>query len=124
MPVQPTSAMAYEELKASGRLGEKRLRVMALFINAYPSSLTGGQCVRELGRGISENVRNRITELVQMGLVERTGLSLDSTTRKKVNTYRWTCRTKAWKTEPVYETCMKCFGSGKLLVARPIQGQT
>jgi DNA-binding Lrp family transcriptional regulator len=61
----------YREILRSGVLSSKRLAVYEYLFNFGP--LTGGQVQKALGNGVSESVRNRITELVKMGAVYEIG---------------------------------------------------
>lgn len=71
--VRDTSILAYNEIKDCGLLSEKRWEVYQCLFNYGP--MTGAEVsvrLRTPGR-VSETVRNRITELVQMGVVQELG---------------------------------------------------
>lgn len=62
-----TSLATYNAIKESGALSAKRMAVYDYLYNHGP--LTGGQLQKALGGGVSESIRNRVTELVKMGAV-------------------------------------------------------
>jgi DNA-binding Lrp family transcriptional regulator len=83
--IRQTSIQAYHSIRDNGVLGEKQVRVYEILFNHGP--LMGAQ-VSERFKSLypaarhSETVRNRITELVKMGLVSKVGTSLDPQTKK------------------------------------------
>lgn len=76
--IQPTSIETYLEIKESGLLSEKRMKVYEIFYE-NPNGLTGSQ-VSEIYKSRyysskhSETIRNRITELRDMGCLTELGL--------------------------------------------------
>lgn len=75
---QTTSIETYHAIKNSGLISEKRLKVFDIFYQ-NPQGLTGAE-VSEIYRNAnptsqhSETIRNRITELVQMGVLAEVGV--------------------------------------------------
>lgn len=65
--IRRTSLSTYKAIQATGVLSFKRMMVYDYLYRNGP--LTGGQVQKELGSGVSESIRNRITELVKMGVV-------------------------------------------------------
>jgi len=65
--IRRTSISTYKAIQENGVLSFKRMMVYDyLYRNGH---LTGGQLQKALGGGVSESVRNRVTELVKMGVV-------------------------------------------------------
>ena len=84
--IRDTSIEAYNEIRNSGLLSEKRLEVYDVLYNKGP--LTGGQ-VSRIVRGsrpsVSETIRNRITELNRLGVVKEVGtISCPVTGRRSI----------------------------------------
>jgi hypothetical protein len=75
---QRTSIETYLEIKNSGLISDKRMKVFDIFYE-NPQGLTGAQ-VSEIYRQLyptsqhSETIRNRITELVGMGVLTELGV--------------------------------------------------
>lgn len=65
--IRRTSLSTYKAIQATGVLSFKRMMVYDYLYRNGP--LTGGQVQKALGSGVSESIRNRITELVKMGVV-------------------------------------------------------
>lgn len=65
--IRRTSLSTYKAIQATGVLSFKRMMVYDYLYRNGP--LTGGQVQQALGSGVSESIRNRITELVKMGVV-------------------------------------------------------
>jgi uncharacterized protein YwgA len=71
--IRDTSIEVYHEIEANGLLSKKRLEVYKILYESGP--LTGAQVSRMHGNiyganTVSETVRNRITELFDMGVVQ------------------------------------------------------
>jgi hypothetical protein len=90
MSGKQTSAETYYEIKNSGLLSTKRLQVYEILFEM--GNLTGSQ-VSKIHRqkhptnSMSEVVRNRLTELVQMGVVEELGIVKDPYNGREVTLY-------------------------------------
>lgn len=91
--IQKTSIETYHAIKNSGLISEKRLKVFDIFYQ-NPEGLTGAE-VSEIYRKEnptsqhSETIRNRITELVQMGVL--TELGVVECQFSKRNVTKWCC---------------------------------
>jgi hypothetical protein len=94
--VQRTSAETYYDIKNSGLLSEKRMKVFDIFYE-NENGLTGSQ-VSEIYKNKyptsrhSETIRNRITELYQMGVLGDLGIVECPFSGRKVT--KWTCLDK------------------------------
>ncbi len=91
--IQRTSVETYHAIKDSGVLSEKRMRVFDIFFE-NPEGLTGAE-VSDIYKSkfpsskYSETIRNRITELAQMGVLTELGTVECQFTKRKV--MRWCC---------------------------------
>jgi hypothetical protein len=91
--IQKTSIETYHAIKNSGLISEKRLKVFDIFYQ-NPQGLTGAE-VSEIYRKQnptsqhSETIRNRITELVEMGVVVEIGIVECQFSKRKVT--KWCC---------------------------------
>jgi hypothetical protein len=91
--VQTTSIETYHAIKNSGLISEKRLKVFDIFYQ-NPQGLTGAE-VSEIYRKEnptsqhSETIRNRITELVQMGVLVELGVVECQFSKRNVT--KWCC---------------------------------
>jgi hypothetical protein len=91
--VQTTSIETYHGIKNSGLISDKRLKVFDIFYQ-NPQGLTGAE-VSEIFRKNnptsqhSETIRNRITELVQMGVLVELGVVECQFSKRKV--MKWCC---------------------------------
>ena len=90
---QTTSIETYHAIKNSGLISEKRLKVFDIFYQ-NPQGLTGAE-VSEIYRKEnptsqhSETIRNRITELVQMGVLVELGVVECQFSKRNVT--KWCC---------------------------------
>lgn len=91
--VQSTSIQTYNAILKNGLLSEKRLKVFDIFYE-NPNGLTGAE-VSEIFRKNnptsqhSETIRNRITELVQMGVLIEVGIVPCKFSKR--NVMKWRC---------------------------------
>ena len=91
--IQTTSIDTYHAIKNSGLISEKRLKVFDIFYQ-NPKGLTGAE-VSEIYRREnptsqhSETIRNRITELVQMGVLVEIGVVECQFSKRSV--MKWCC---------------------------------
>lgn len=91
--IQRTSIETYHAIKDSGLISDKRMKVFDIFYE-YPNGLTGSQ-VSEIYRSKhptskhSETIRNRITELCEMGVIVEMGSVECEYTKRKV--MKWCC---------------------------------
>lgn len=85
--VRQTSMEAYQTIKESGLLSNRRFQVYDVLFNNGP--LTGAQ-VATIMKGTygihsqSETIRNRLTELRDMGCIQECGEAVDQYTNMKV----------------------------------------
>lgn len=108
------SKEAYDEIVHSGKLGEKQSIVLGLFVDKYPDPLTATMAVEHFGRSVSENTRNRISELVNMGFLEVTGTTKCHVTKRTVQLYKWTGRTIPKEKILSKIVCPCCHGIGEI----------
>ena len=91
--VKTTSIETYHLIKDSGLISEKRMRVFDIFYE-NPQGLTGAE-VSDIYRKKhptsqhSETIRNRITELVQMGVLSEIGVVECQFSKRSVT--KWCC---------------------------------
>ena len=91
--VQKTSVETYHAIKNSGLISEKRMNVFDIFY-LNPTGLTGSE-VSEIYRKEnptsqhSETIRNRITELFQMGVLAEVGVVECQFSKR--NVMKWCC---------------------------------
>lgn len=106
------SIWSYHEIEESGYLSKRRARVLSIFTENPTRLFTATECVQMHGRGVSETTRNRITELEQMGFLEKVDTVECPLTKKTVNRWRWTGRKvpKIWREIKVI--CRHCEGTG------------
>ena len=76
MTIRNTSISTYNKIKSEGLLSTKRMRVYDIFVDK--GNLTGSQVAtyyksKYPSNNHSETIRNRITELVQMKVLEELG---------------------------------------------------
>lgn len=64
--IRRANLSTYKAIQATGVLSFKRMMVYDYLYRNGP--LTGGQLQKALGGGVSESIRNRVTELVKMGV--------------------------------------------------------
>lgn len=91
--VQRTSVETYHAIKDSGIISDKRMKVFDIFYE-NPQGLTGAE-VSEIYRKKyptsqhSETIRNRVTELCQMGVLVELGVVECQFSKRKV--MKWCC---------------------------------
>jgi hypothetical protein len=91
--VKTTSIETYHLIKDSGLISEKRMRVFDIFYE-NPQGLTGAE-VSDIYRKKhptsqhSETIRNRITELVQIGVLSEIGVVECQFSKRSVT--KWCC---------------------------------
>ena len=110
----PCSDEAYHAIVESGYLGERQQQVLKVFIDAYPQSLTATEVVVLVGRGFSENTRNRVTELEQQGYLRKAKVVRCGRTKMTVNLYAYTGRIKPKRKSKAWIDCPRCDGKGKV----------
>ena len=95
MSVRETSLEAFNEIRRSGLLSERRLAVYQCLFEWGP--MTGAQVAVRLARPgrVSETVRNRITELVRMGVVKELGVVVCPVTGRNVVNFDVTAKLPA-----------------------------
>ena len=91
--IQKTSIETYHAIKNSGLISDKRMKVFDIFYK-NPQGLTGAE-VSEIYKKNnptsqhSETIRNRITELVQMGVLAEVGVVECQFSKR--NVMKWHC---------------------------------
>lgn len=91
--VQITSVQTYNAICKSGLISAKRMKVFDIFYK-NPQGLTGAE-VSEIYRSEnptsqhSETIRNRITELFQMGVIAEVGVVVCRFSKR--NVMKWSC---------------------------------
>lgn len=108
------SIWSYQEILDDGYLGKKQARVLSIFTESYPKPLTATDVVKLIGRGVSENTRNRITELEQMGFLDKFDIIQCPNTRKKVNRWIFSGRKNPRVKRIVCIDCPRCKGAGEI----------
>jgi Fe2+ or Zn2+ uptake regulation protein len=91
--VQTTSIETYHAIKNSELISEKRLKVFDIFYQ-NPQGLTGAELSEIFRKNNptsqhSETIRNRITELVQMGVLAEVGVVVCQFSKRRV--MKWRC---------------------------------
>lgn len=114
--VRETSIEAFKIILENGLLSEKRQRVYEILYEHGP--LIGAQVAelykRKYGRtSASETIRNRITELRDLGVVKECGKSFDSNTGMKVILWDVTAGLPKKQKEEKHP-CPHCDGKGYL----------
>lgn len=113
--VRETSIEIYNKIKETGVLSRRRFEVYGVLFENGP--LTGGQVKKILVskqyvNGVSETVRNRITELVKMGAVKELGSVPCPVTGNTSILFDVTANyPKKIKTKPK-QLCLICNGTG------------
>lgn len=120
MNQDPCSVEAWQEIVRNGKLGKKQMAVLDLFCKAHPKALSATQIVRQMGRGVSENVRNRVTELCQRGFLKKVSRDKCLITDQLVNFYQWTGRTTPVEVRVQCVTCPHCEGKGVTMKKVPV----
>lgn len=106
----PCSKWAYEDIIKSGYLSEKKARVLAVFTQNPDKDFTGTELATyfpDRSRS-SETIRNRITELCEVGLLVKFAKKQCPVTEELVNTFKWTGRKQPLKTKEIHVRCPKC----------------
>lgn len=115
MRVRETSIDAYNEIKANGLLSEKRFQVYEILVDHGP--LTGAEVSQRIrqkhGRStVSETVRNRLTELRDLGVVREVGQKPCPITGRTVIVWDVTKNLPEQTKKPDRTTCPHCKGLG------------
>jgi Fe2+ or Zn2+ uptake regulation protein len=92
MGINQNSMDAFNHIKKNGLLSDKRLKVYQIFVN-NPLGLTGSEVSDIFKKNYpssqhSETIRNRITELRDMGVLDEIGNVDCKFTKRKVMKYR------------------------------------
>ena len=88
--IRKTSIMAYNQIREDRLLSQKRLRVYEILFKHGP--LTGAQVSEQYKQlyntsKYSETIRNRLTELVKMNIVDELGITECPISKRKVILY-------------------------------------
>lgn len=115
--VRETSIEAFRTIEENGLLSKRRLQVYKLLFDHGPA--TGAQVARAynaaFGRtSASETIRNRITELRDMGCVKEVGIVLDEQTGMKVTLWDVTRNLPTKFEKSKRHKCPTCKGKGFL----------
>jgi hypothetical protein len=110
------SKEAYNEIVRSGKLAERQSLVLSLFIDKHPEPMTATMVIENLGSGrvLSENTRNRISELVNMGFLEVIGTAKCHVTGRTIQQYKWTGRVIPKEKILSKVVCPCCHGVGEI----------
>ena len=112
MTTDVCSSWSYQEIIRTDYIGERQGLILRIFTENPHRGFTATEIVRLVGRGSSENTRNRITELEQMGFLVKTGKTRCPFSKRLVNSFRWTGKTS----KPTYTiqrvACEHCDGKG------------
>ena len=92
MGISQNSLDAFNHIKKNGLLSDKRLKVYQIFVH-NPDGLTGSEVSDIYKKNYpssqhSETIRNRITELRDMGVLDEVGNVLCRFTKRNVMKYR------------------------------------
>lgn len=109
------SLWSYDEIVRSGYIGEKQARILEIYTRAPITPYTATQIVKVMGRGVSENVRNRVTELEQMGFLKKHDVVECEFTHRPVNRWIYTGRRRPLEYKDEWATCDRCEGKGGYL---------
>lgn len=114
---ESTSKAAYEAVKASGELGKAQRYYLAAFIASERpmSHAEATRAVLDRFGQIYPPRNGRISELEQMGLLEKRDQDGVGRTGKPVNRWAWTGRLRPHKRRVRWTTCDRCGGSGRVL---------
>jgi hypothetical protein len=92
MKINQNSMEAFNHIKKNGLLSDKRLKVYQIFVG-NPAGLTGSEVSDIYKKNYptsqhSETIRNRITELRDMGVLDEVGNVICKFTKRTVMKYR------------------------------------
>lgn len=120
---QQTSITIYNQIKSEGLLSKKRMLVYEIFMD-YGGELTGSQ-VSEIFKKLyptsqhSETIRNRISELRDMGVLEERGTTACPISKREVMRFALTdvlpikLEKKKTHSEKIQDLLMYIEGQGK-----------
>ena len=113
--VRETSIEAYNTIKENGLLSERRWRVYDIVYTHGPiiGSMVADYYRKKYGRtSASETIRNRLTELRDMGSIKEIGKSLDHNTGMKVILWDVTAKLPVKLDKKHKQDCPLCNGKG------------
>ena len=110
---------AYDDIKKTGYISDRQAMYLSVFSEAYPDGLTKREAseivVERFKVGFSKcGFGSRISELENLGFLEKDGYALDPITKKKVNVWRYTQRKDPIILIEVCAECPHCNGRGKI----------
>jgi len=110
------SSWSYYEITQSGYLGKMQSRYLSVFTKSIkPLTHKEASDIVRQEYGIKVPERNgRISELTDMGFLEKVDTKRCSETNKIVNRWKWTGRTKPFPTRTVTAKCPHCGGCGEV----------
>lgn len=120
MMTDDCSIWAYNDIRESGLLGERKSQYLSVFIDSiYP--LTHLQATNLVAKRfnimagkISTGSGSRLSELEREGFLVKAFKVKCEITGQTVNTWRWTSRKNKLKRVSKILTCPNCKGSGKV----------
>jgi len=109
----PCSKWAYDHIIKTGYVGERQAKVLEIFTRDPEKDYTGAEIAENFNKDrASETVRNRITELCDMGFLTKYARKACPITGELVNTFKWTGRKIPFKAKEIDCKCPKCNGTG------------
>lgn len=114
--IRSTSKKAYKEINESGWVSRKARQVYNKFYESGP--MTSAECYNAIpNRGTDQrgNIRARVNELFNMGLLKEIGKRRCSITAKTVIVWDVTNKLPTKKQKPIKEPCPHCKGSGHFI---------
>ena len=113
--IRTTSAEAFNKIKEEGLLSKRRLQVYEVLYEHGP--LVGSQIARRVKKNFgswcqSETIRNRLTELRDMGAVVERGEALDPQNGRRVILWDVSGELPKPLVKPLRAKCPHCEGSG------------
>lgn len=116
--VRQTSIEAFNTIKEKGLLSEKRFRVYAILFEFGPLIGSEVSKIYKAGYGQgsnSETVRNRLTELRNLGCIKEVGFAIDPITGMNVIKWDVTARLPMKLDKPKKVKCPHCNGRGHII---------
>ena len=108
------SSESYRQLKESGDLGRSQSMYLSVFMDERKpmTHLEATEKVYQIF-GVTLPARNgRLAELETMGFVEKQDVVFCTKTRRSVNRWAWTGRTRPLESKTEWRQCQHCEGKG------------
>jgi len=106
------SIWTYEEIKASGVVGNLQASILSIFAQKPIVPKTCSEIVHVLGFTVHETHAPRIKELTDMGFLVKFDKVRDKNSKKLVNRWIYTGRKKPYPKKFIRMCCPKCNGDG------------